>query len=103
MERVTIVVKDAETIIVKCSKDGRQVYVDAFPLIPEKQSVKVRHKEWQHKKLGKPLSVLILGIDSVSRLNLMRAMPNTTKYLHDNNWFELAGYNKVREALPSSV
>lgn len=43
----------------------------------------------------RPLSVLMIGIDSISRLNLIRAMPNTAQYLYDTGWFELKGYNKV--------
>lgn len=38
----------------------------------------------------------MLSIDSVSRLNFIRSMPQTYKSLHDNEWFELQGYNKVR-------
>ena len=37
----------------------------------------------------------MMGIDSVSRLNLIRAMPNTAQHLYDSGWFELKGYNKV--------
>lgn len=44
----------------------------------------------------RPLSVLMLGIDSVSRLNLIRAMPHTAQHLFDTGWMELKGYNKVK-------
>lgn len=44
---------------------------------------------------NKPISVLLLAMDSISRLNLKRSMPKTEKYLHDNNWVELKGYSKV--------
>ncbi|XP_053945263.1 uncharacterized protein LOC128854859 [Anastrepha ludens] len=47
-----------------------------------------------HLKKRKP-SVLLLGIDSVSRINLRRTMPETFKYLQNNRWFEMQGYNKV--------
>lgn len=47
---------------------------------------------------NRPLSVLMLGIDSISRLNLIRAMPNVAQHLYDTGWFELKGYNKVRVA-----
>lgn len=40
-------------------------------------------------------SVLMIGIDSISRLNLLRAMPNTAQHLYDNGWFEMKGYNKM--------
>ncbi|XP_054726354.1 uncharacterized protein LOC129236148 [Anastrepha obliqua] len=47
-----------------------------------------------HLKKRKP-SVLLLGIDSVSRINLRRTMPETFKYLQNNRWFEMQGYNKI--------
>jgi hypothetical protein len=45
----------------------------------------------------RPLSVLMLGIDSISRLNLIRAMPHTAQHLFDTGWMELKGYNKVKK------
>lgn len=47
----------------------------------------------------RPLSVLMLGIDSISRLNLIRAMPHTAQHLFDTGWMELKGYNKVKFCL----
>lgn len=46
----------------------------------------------------RPLSVLMLSIDSISRLNLIRALPKTAQHLYNNEWFELQGYNKVNFA-----
>lgn len=51
----------------------------------------------------RPLSVLMMGIDSVSRINLRRAMPNTAEYLVGNNWFELEGYNKVNSLIDLKI
>ncbi|KOC62590.1 hypothetical protein WH47_04251 [Habropoda laboriosa] len=45
--------------------------------------------------LSRKLSVLLLGIDSVSRLNFMRSAPNTEKYLRETGWVRLNGYNKM--------
>lgn len=59
----------------------------------------IRKRLQKLKKASKnhrPLSVLMLSIDSVSRLNLIRSMPQTYRNLVDNQWFELQGYNKVR-------
>lgn len=53
-------------------------------------------KKWPTQK-QRPLSVLIFGIDSVSRLNFIRAMPKTYQHLQREEWFELQGYNKVNE------
>ena len=45
----------------------------------------------------KRLSVLLLGFDSVSRLNLRRTMPKTVNYLPYSGWLEMSGYNKVAD------
>lgn len=44
---------------------------------------------------GRKLSVLMLGIDSISRLNFHRTMPHTRKYFENKKWIELRGYNKM--------
>ncbi|XP_014211056.1 uncharacterized protein LOC106641232 [Copidosoma floridanum] len=44
-----------------------------------------------HKKL----SILMLGIDSVSRLNFHRSMPLTRDFFEERGWLELRGYNKM--------
>ncbi|XP_034949580.1 uncharacterized protein [Chelonus insularis] len=44
---------------------------------------------------NKKISVLVLGLDSVSRLNFLRSMPRTEKYLRNTGWFHLKGYNKM--------
>lgn len=43
------------------------------------------------------LSVLIIGVDSVSRLNYFRTMPRTSELLRSHGWYELRGYNKVED------
>lgn len=45
----------------------------------------------------------MMGIDSLSRLNLIRAMPRTTQTFFDGGWFELRGYNKVKYKLISQL
>lgn len=49
----------------------------------------------QSGNFSRKLSVLVLGIDSVSRLNFYRAMPKTEKYLSETGWIGLKGYNKI--------
>lgn len=57
-----------------------------------------RHKSASHKPLNQnKVSILMLGIDSISRLNLIRSMPNTYNYLKEKKWFQMFGYNKVEE------
>ncbi|KAJ8931099.1 hypothetical protein NQ314_016035, partial [Rhamnusium bicolor] len=43
---------------------------------------------------GNRFSVLLVGIDSISKLNLRRTMPKTYRYLEDN-FINLKGYNKI--------
>ncbi|CAH1399296.1 unnamed protein product [Nezara viridula] len=43
----------------------------------------------------KKVSVMIVGIDSISRLNLIRTMPKTVDYLDKNGWINFKGYNKI--------
>lgn len=70
--------------------------MNAHAVMRERPDLRARLDEGKQKnKQTRPLSVLMLAIDSVSRLNLMRTMPLTAKYLHDSRWFELQGYNKV--------
>lgn len=42
-------------------------------------------------------NILLIGIDSVSRLNIYRTMPKTVKYLHDFGYISYQGYNKVED------
>lgn len=93
-----------EFILVQCkgynSKDlkkkGKTVYYNAHAIVRRQyqmintfENFKILHPD------QRPLSILMLGIDSISRLNLIRAMPHTAQYLFDNGWMELKGYNKV--------
>lgn len=65
-------------------------------MVRRKPEVVMRFKERDKvENKTKPLSVLLIGIDSISRLNLIRAMPNTAQHLYNTGWMELKGYNKV--------
>lgn len=64
--------------------------------MPERSDIRKRLSAWEDaNRSGRALSVLMLGIDSISRLNFIRAMPKTAQYVYDNEWFEMSGYNKV--------
>ncbi|KAM8709224.1 hypothetical protein ACLKA7_016092 [Drosophila subpalustris] len=85
-----------DSVIVKCSTDKGQIYINGHATIPERVDIQQRLKQWKRRDQGKRVpSVLMIGIDSISRVNLIRAMPKTAQYLYDNDWFELAGYNKI--------
>lgn len=81
----------------KEKKKAKTVYYNAHAIVRRKENMQ---KIFDNFKTlypeNRPLSVLMLGIDSVSRLNLIRAMPMTAQHLYDTGWFELKGYNKVR-------
>lgn len=85
-----------EFIFVKCESIGKTVYKNTHAIIRDRPNIRQRLNEFKEKSKNKrPLSVLMLSIDSVSRLNLIRAMPKTAQHLYDSGWFELQGYNKV--------
>lgn len=85
-----------EFILVKCEVHGKPTYKNTHAIIREKPEIRRRLNEAKTKyQQTRPLSVLMLSIDSISRLNLIRAMPRTAQHLYDNEWFELQGYNKV--------
>lgn len=69
---------------------------NAHAMIPDKKTVQDRLRRFRTRNPNyRPISVLLIAIDSISRMNLKRSMPKTAKYLHDNDWIELRGYNKV--------
>lgn len=94
----------AEYILVKCEVLGKTMYKNTHAIIREKADIRKRLDDFkngrdENEKKIRPLSVLMLSIDSISRLNLIRAMPKTAQHLYDTGWFELQGYNKVRTEL----
>lgn len=72
-----------EFVMVDCGK-----FVDFFSFVP-------RWIWWNYPERGERLKVMILGIDSLSRLHLRRTMPRTLKTLRDLGAVEMLGYNKV--------
>jgi hypothetical protein len=98
---------ESEFILVRCNiqkKDskGKEVYTNMHATVPVKPQVlsKLTAKQTQHKNNSEDkhkLSILFIGLDSISRLNLIRTMPKTVSHLRRNGWFELRGYNKVAD------
>ena len=62
---------------------------------------RARHRFSQHKEIHQPketYNVHMIGVDSVSRLNFMRHMRETRKFLaNELGAFEMSGYNKVAD------
>jgi len=86
--------KSIEFVLIDChssdKKKAKSVYTNAHAIVRRKPL-----KSSKASPAEAPLSVLMLGIDSISRLNLQRAMPKTNQLLQKTGWFELNGYNKV--------
>lgn len=85
-------------IIVNCKSSSKHTTIqeDAFTFVQINktlidQEIKNVTIDRRHRKP----SVLIIGIDSLSRINFRRNMPKMLKYFMDNKWYELRGYNKV--------
>lgn len=80
--------------MVKCKsvKSNEEVYENAHAFTTTEA---VKEKLQNVNKSSRPLSVLFIGIDSISRLNLIRLFPKTRSFLLQNDWIELKGYNKM--------
>ncbi|CAD1469913.1 unnamed protein product, partial [Heterotrigona itama] len=108
---------EAQATLVSCTDDhrhslgkrrGKPIYENVHA-IPNPDKVRDRMQRTQsttsttfdnatpsnEAPLSRKLSVLLLGIDSVSRLNFMRSAPLTDRYLHETGWIRFDGYNKM--------
>lgn len=72
-------------------KPASEVYRNAHAIIRLKAKVKRKLKKSSKDKT----SVFLMGIDSISRLNLIRGMPETYNHLESSGWFEMRGFNKI--------
>lgn len=82
-------------VLVKCKNErNKEIYKNthAFTTL---QQVKEKIDNLSVHENEQPFKILFIGIDSVSRLNLRRAMPLTQKYLEEKKWIEYQGYNKI--------
>jgi hypothetical protein len=105
-EEVTLP-QESEFILVRCSiindgSKGKEIYSNIHATVPMKSHVatKLTSKQTLQKSNSerkRKLSILFIGLDSISRLNLIRTMPKTVSHLHRTGWFELRGYNKVAD------
>ncbi|XP_031351112.1 uncharacterized protein LOC116176608 isoform X2 [Photinus pyralis] len=81
-----------EFVRVSCTFNKTEIYKDFFAFVPIKPNV-ANFSKSQFKKLN----VLIIGLDSVSRLNFHRQMPNTAQTLQSIGAIEFLGYNKIAD------
>lgn len=92
---------DDEFILVNCKgnrklvgfKPSSTIYRNAHAIINPKPIVERKLKTSSKDAI----SVFLFGIDSISRLNLIRAMPRTYDYLQAEGWFEMRGFNKIED------
>lgn len=87
----------AEFVIVKCKNNTNSgnFYKNSYFLIQEKEVVKKRFASYPPTPGQRIPSIMILGLDSVGRLNLQRTMPKVVKFLKNNQFYDFKGYNKV--------
>lgn len=79
--------------MVKCEENSTLVYENVHNPIRVVEDVQKKLNETPIPNT--PISVLIIVIDSVSRLNFNRTMPLTRKFLLQNGFTDFIAYNKV--------
>ncbi|XP_031843546.1 uncharacterized protein LOC116431792 isoform X2 [Nomia melanderi] len=88
----------AEFVKIECSRDKEVIYKDYHVFLPRFRSVE---QKYQNPKFvnsrSEKLSVLVIGLDSVSRLNFHRMMPKTVEALQKLGAVEMLGYTKVAD------
>ncbi|XP_041564109.1 uncharacterized protein LOC121467092 [Drosophila elegans] len=97
-----LVPKDIDFIIVQCfavnaKKELELLQENAFLFVQDRLDNKTDNLGGGRPDEESKPNVIILGIDSTSRLNLRRSMPKLLEFLERPGWFEMQGYNKVGE------
>jgi hypothetical protein len=78
---------------VECSVDKKVVYKNYHAFVPIKPEVEKRIQNTGKNR--QRLSVLVLGMDALSRLNFHRQMPKTKSVLESMHAIEMLGHNVV--------
>lgn len=73
-------------------KSKSTVYKDVHAMVIDKGQRRIRNSNVPEKP-----SVMIISIDSLSRLNLIRSMPITYNFLITRGFMSLDGYTKVAD------
>ncbi|XP_008545568.1 uncharacterized protein LOC103569827 [Microplitis demolitor] len=63
------------------------------------QNVSLNNTDTENKKI----SIFVLGINGISRLNFMRSLPKTAEFLQQKGWINLVGYNKIGDDKFSNI
>lgn len=76
----------------------RQTFHEFLPLTPLKTAVEYRSTNRKEKLISKPLNVIFLGLDSISRLNFLRHFRKCQKFIPTGSkLFNMKGYTKVAD------
>ncbi|EDW16568.1 uncharacterized protein Dmoj_GI10600 [Drosophila mojavensis] len=94
--------RHVDAIITECRRlsDKKLLQQDAFSFVqPAKHAdnLTAMNDSSSSESTKRRPSVLLWGIDSLSRMNFQRTMPLMFKYLKEENWFELQGYSKMAD------
>ncbi|XP_064460040.1 uncharacterized protein LOC135370262 [Ornithodoros turicata] len=85
----------AEYVRVRCKHAAAATLVDDFFMFPVLKA-DVEHRCENAKPSKDHMNIVFLGLDSVSRLNSLRQLRKTRKYLYENlDPIELYGFNKA--------
>lgn len=82
---------------VTCTNQNGLVYDNIHQVINRSDSVKVKTEQLLKSGPNRKISVLMIVIDSVSRLNFYRTMPHTKDWVKNHGFYEFTGYNKVAD------
>ena len=82
-------------------------FVKPFPLKTHSNKTARKEQYWKTVRQSSsplPPSVIIIGIDSVSRNHFLRSMPETHKFLMENDFVDMRGYTKIgRNTFPNAM
>ncbi|KAH8268068.1 hypothetical protein KR018_011984 [Drosophila ironensis] len=90
--------QDVQGLLTGCFRKGKisdTLQYDAFNLVQHREASEAA-KVSQDPATRKP-SVIMFGIDSLSRINLRRTMPKVFGFLQRKGWYEMQGYNKIAD------
>ncbi|XP_054014546.1 uncharacterized protein LOC128895720 [Hylaeus anthracinus] len=88
----------AEFVKIECSRNNEVIYKDYHAFLPRFRSLEQKYEKARAARFkSEHLSLLIVGLDSVSRLNFHRMMPKTVEALRKLGAVEMMGYTKVAD------
>ncbi|XP_022230878.2 uncharacterized protein LOC111079861 [Drosophila obscura] len=92
-----LVPKDVQSMLLQCDLGANQTYAMHTRRVSEGLAF-VQPKEEAPRMGQRQPSVLVLGIDSMSRGNLRRVLPQVSDFLGGRHWHEMRGFNAVGDS-----